>query len=48
MRAKRQMQEDRDAAERLFTTGKGNDIEGAAETLSAAYNGVTEYVDFHK
>ncbi len=48
VRARRQMQEDRDAAERLFKSGKGNDIEGAAGTLWAAYNGVTEYVDFHK
>src|SRR5208337_672433 len=47
-RAKRQMQEDRDAARRLFESGRGNDIEGAAGTLWAAYNGVTEYVDFHK
>jgi len=48
MRAKRQMQEDREAAERLFKTGTGNDIDGVADTLWAAYNGVIEYVDFYK
>ena len=47
-RAKRQMQEDQTAAKALFKSGKGNEIEGVAETLWAAYNGVTEYVDFHK
>ena len=48
LRAKRQMQEDRDASEGLFKNGKGNDIEGVAGTLWAAYNGVTEYVDSYK
>lgn len=47
-RALRQMQEDRNWAKRLFEAGKGNDIKGVAGTLWAAYNGVTEYVDFHK
>jgi phage/plasmid-like protein (TIGR03299 family) len=48
LRALRLMQEDRNAAKGLFETGKGNNIEGVAGTLWAAYNGVTEYVDFHK
>ena len=47
-RALRQMQDDRSASKRLFETGKGNEINGVAGTLWAAYNGVTEYVDFHK
>jgi hypothetical protein len=47
-RALRQMQEDRNVAKGLFEAGKGNNIEGVAGTLWAAYNGVTEYVDFHK
>jgi len=44
----RQMQDDRNASKRLFETGKGNDTDGVAGTLWAAYNGVAEYVDFHK
>jgi hypothetical protein len=42
------MQDDRNASKRLFETGKGNEINGVAGTLWAAYNGVAEYVDFHK
>ena len=47
-RALRQMQDDRNASKRFFETGKGNEINGVAGTLWAAYNGVAEYVDFHK
>ena len=47
-RAMRQMQDDRNSSKRLFETGRGNEINGVAGTLWAAYNGVAEYVDFHK
>lgn len=47
-RAVAQVQRDRDESERLFTRGKGNDLAGVRGSLWAAYNGVTEYVDFYR
>lgn len=47
-RAMAQAQRDRDESERLFTGGKGNDLAGVRGSLWAAYNGVTEYVDFYR
>ena len=47
-RAMRQLGEDRNVAKGLFESGKGNNIKGVTGTLWAAYNGVAEYVDFHK
>jgi hypothetical protein len=41
-------QKDRAEAARLFAEGRGNDLVGARGTLWAAYNGVTEYMDFHR
>jgi hypothetical protein len=35
----------RQTAQRLFRKGMGNDLEGVAGTLWAAYNGVAEMVD---
>jgi len=43
-----QAQRDRQESARLFTEGKGNDLKGVRGTLWAAYNGVTEYVDFYR
>ena len=43
-----QVRRDRQGATRLFGEGQGNDLEGVRGTLWAAYNGVTEYVDFHR
>ena len=43
-----QTQRDREQSARLFIEGKGNDLKGVRGTLWAAYNGVTEYVDFHR
>jgi phage/plasmid-like protein (TIGR03299 family) len=45
-RALKQMKRDRISAQKLFETGKGNDLPLVKGTLWAAYNGVTEYVDF--
>ena len=39
---------DRLEASRLFREGRGNDLPGVQGTLWAAYNGVTEYMDFHR
>jgi len=47
-RAVAQVKRDRLESARLFVEGKGNDFEGVRGTLWAAYNGVTEYVDFHR
>jgi phage/plasmid-like protein (TIGR03299 family) len=43
-----QTEKDRQESWRLCFEGKGNDVEGVRDTLWAAYNGVTEYVDFHR
>jgi phage/plasmid-like protein (TIGR03299 family) len=42
------VQRDRAEASRLFTEGQGNEMAGVRGTLWAAYNGVTEYMDFHR
>jgi phage/plasmid-like protein (TIGR03299 family) len=47
-RAVMQTERDRADSERLFGKGMGNDLAGVKDTLWAAYNGVTEYVDFHR
>jgi len=47
-RAITQAQKDREESRRLCFDGKGNDLEGVRGTLWAAYNGVTEYADFHR
>jgi phage/plasmid-like protein (TIGR03299 family) len=47
-RAVAQAQRDRVEAGRLFSGGKGNDLLGVRGSLWAAYNGVNEYVDFHR
>lgn len=39
---------DREASRRLYYEGRGNETPGAKETLWAAYNGVTEYVDHYR
>jgi len=43
-----QVQTDRKESARLFREGKGNALKGVCGTLWAAYNGITEYVDFHR
>lgn len=43
-----QVRKDRAGAEVLFSSGKGNTQKGVNGTLWAAYNGVTEYVDYKK
>ena len=45
LRAVERVERSRQTALRLFTKGKGNDVEGVAGTLWAAYNGVAEMVD---
>jgi len=45
-RALKQMKRDRIAAQQRFETGKGNNLAHVRGTLWAAYNGVTEYVDY--
>lgn len=35
-------------ASRLFSEGRGNDLPGIKGSLWAAYNGVTEYVDYYR
>lgn len=47
-KAMAQVQRDREESARLFEQGKGNNFQGVRGTLWAAYNGVTEYVDFHR
>ena len=47
-RALAQVQRDRSGSSRLFSEGMGNDVPGVKGTLWAAYNGVTEFVDFHR
>lgn len=47
-RALAQAKTDRAGAEYFFATGKGNVEKNVAGTLWAAYNGVTEYVDYRK
>ena len=47
-RALSNVQRNRLEAARLFTEGRGNDLNAVRGTLWAAYNGVTEYVDFHR
>jgi phage/plasmid-like protein (TIGR03299 family) len=47
-RALAQTQKDRRESLRLYCEGMGNDLEGVRGTLWAAYNGVTEYLDFHR
>jgi len=47
-RALVQARADRAGAEYLFSWGQGNQERGVAGTLWAAYNGVTEYVDYRK
>lgn len=39
---------DRAGAERLYDVGRGNQQKGVAGTLWAAYNGVTEYIDYQR
>lgn len=39
---------DRQQSEILFAEGRGNKEDGVAGTLWAAYNGVTEYVDYYR
>ena len=38
----------RDEVTRLYTEGSGQDIPGVKGTMWALYNGVTEYVDYHR
>jgi len=38
----------REGARRLFEAGQGNDLPSVHGTLWAAYNGVAEYVDYHR
>lgn len=38
-------EQDRIAAEHYYKNGRGNRMKGVSETLWAAYNGVTEYID---
>jgi Domain of unknown function (DUF932) len=47
-RALAQTQRNRRESLRLYCEGLGNDLEGVPGTLWAAYNGVTEYLDFHR
>jgi phage/plasmid-like protein (TIGR03299 family) len=47
-RAMEQVLRDRAESARLFREGTGNDMPRVAATLWAAYNGVTEYIDFHR
>lgn len=47
-RALAQAQKDRRGSLRLYGEGMGNDLNGVPGTLWAAYNGVTEYLDFHR
>jgi phage/plasmid-like protein (TIGR03299 family) len=47
-RAVEQAHRDRLESARLCFEGRGNDIDGVRGTLWAGYNGVTEYVDFHR
>jgi phage/plasmid-like protein (TIGR03299 family) len=47
-RALEQARTDRAGAACLYEIGKGNQQKGVAGTLWAAYNGVTEYIDFRR
>lgn len=47
-RAVRKIAETRRQAGRLFETGRGNAAPGVGGTLWAAYNGVTEFVDYYR
>jgi hypothetical protein len=47
-RALAQTQRNRAESARLFTEGKGNNLSRVSGSLWAAYNGVTEYIDFHR
>jgi len=42
------VERDRSRAKHFFKKGTGNQEKGITETLWAAYNGVTEYVDHHR
>ncbi len=47
-KVRRQIEKLRSESQIYFLKGKGNDQEGIKGTLWAAYNGVTEYIDYHK
>lgn len=47
-RALAQSRTDRAGAECLYEIGRGNRERGVSGTLWAAYNGVTEYIDYRK
>jgi len=44
-KGKRRAEQDRAAVEDYYINGRGNQMKGVSETLWAAYNGVTEYID---
>jgi phage/plasmid-like protein (TIGR03299 family) len=48
LRAQEQARTDRAGSEYLFEKGQGNELRRVAGTLWAAYNGVTEYIDYRR
>lgn len=47
-RAIQRVEQNRSEAEHFFSNGRGNQMKGVRGTLWAAYNGVTEFIDYHQ